>query len=54
MTMKRSAGMKWITLIILIIAAISLVFGSFIMLLGAGDASKVEAPTRTTLETEAQ
>lgn len=52
--MKRSVGMKWITIIILVIAAISLVFGSFIMLLGAGDDSEPRAPVRTSVEARAQ
>ncbi len=52
--MKRSAGLKWITVIILVIAAISLVFGSFIMLLGAGDKDQVAAPSKTPINAEVE
>lgn len=52
--MKRSAGLKWVTVIILVIAAISLVFGSFIMLLGAGDKDQVAAPSKTPVNTEVE
>ncbi len=34
--MKKNKAMKWLTLIILAIATVSLVAGSFIMLLGQG------------------
>lgn len=35
--MKKSKELKRVTIIILVIATLSLVFGSFIMLLGQGD-----------------
>ena len=52
--MKRSAGLKWITVIILVIAAISLVFGSFIMLLGAGDNKQTATSSKTPVNAEVQ
>lgn len=52
--MKRSAGLKWITVIILVIAAISLVFGSFIMLLGAGDNKQTSTSSKTPVNAEVQ
>jgi hypothetical protein len=52
--MKRSAGLKWITVIILLIAATSLVFGSFIMLLGAGDKDQAATSSKTPINAEVE
>ena len=52
--MKKNPVMKWVTIIILIIAAVSLIFGSFIMLLGAGDKDQAAAPSKTPVNTEVE
>lgn len=45
--MKKNKAMKWLTIVILVIATISLVAGSFIMLLGQGTQPQAQHQAQT-------
>lgn len=51
--MKKNAPLKWITVVILVIATISLVFGSFIMLFGKSN-DQVQTESTSAIATTSQ